>query len=99
MEHWHLYLVRTSDGSLYTGITTDVERRFHQHEVGQGAKFLRGRGPLELVFRAPAGLRGDALRLEYRVKALSKKAKLALIAGGLSIESVESALLADSSDE
>ena len=83
MDTWHLYLVRCADGSLYTGITTDVERRFDQHELGQGAKFLRGRGPLELMFRAPVGGRGEALRAELRVKALSKRAKLALIAGSL----------------
>ena len=86
MDTWHLYLVRCADGSLYTGISTDVERRFEQHELGQGAKFLRGRGPLELMFRTPVGARGEALRAELRVKALPKKSKLALIAGGLAID-------------
>jgi len=86
MDIWHLYLVRCADGSLYTGITTDVERRFEQHELGQGAKFLRGRGPLELVYQTLVGARGAALRAEHRVKALSKKSKRALVAGGLAID-------------
>jgi putative endonuclease len=47
---WFLYLVRTEDDKLYTGITTDVERRFHQHQSGKGAKALRGKGELQLAF-------------------------------------------------
>lgn len=86
MQNWFLYLVRCADGSLYTGITTDVDRRFGQHELGQGAKFLRGRGPLELMFRAPVGLRGVALRAELVVKRLPRKSKLALIEGELALE-------------
>jgi len=86
MEAWHLYLVRCAGGALYTGISTDVERRFEQHRLGQGAKFLRGRGPLELVFREEVGRRGEALRTELRVKALPRESKLALIAGELLLE-------------
>ena len=88
MEAWHLYLVRCAGGALYTGITTDVERRFEQHQLGQGAKFLRGRGPLELVFRALVGARGDALRTELRVKALPRESKLALVAGELDLDDI-----------
>lgn len=81
MGSWHLYLVRRSDGALYTGIATDVERRLAEHAAGSGAKFLRGHGPLELVFREEVGSRGAALRAELRVKALPRAEKLALVDG------------------
>ena len=55
MTPWFLYLIRTADNKLYTGITTDVERRYQQHQSGKGAKALRGKGELTLVFSAPVG--------------------------------------------
>lgn len=67
---WHLYMVETVEGTLYTGISTDVARRVAQHEAGRGAKALRGRGPLVLVHQEPVGSHGDALRLEAEVKRL-----------------------------
>ena len=67
---WHLYVLKTAEGALYTGITTDVPRRLAQHEAGRGAKALRGRGPLALMHQEPVGSRGDALRLEAEVKRL-----------------------------
>lgn len=77
-----LYILRCADGTLYTGIAADVERRVAEHLHGpRGAKFLRGKGPLELVFEEAAGDRADASRLEYRVKQLSRAEKLELIAG------------------
>ncbi len=81
MANWHLYLVRCRDGSLYTGITTDVARRFaeHQEDKGAGAKYLRGRGPLVLVFQRKLGSRSLALAVESKVKKLSKARKEALI--------------------
>ena len=78
---WHVYLVRCADESLYTGIALDVERRFEEHESGVGAKYLRGRGPLELVFSRAIGTRGDALRAEYRIKQLSRDDKEELVSG------------------
>jgi putative endonuclease len=79
---FNLYIVRCADGSLYTGIATDVEKRIAEHDRGlRGAKYLRGRGPLEVVFAAPAGDRALASRLEYRVKRMSREQKLELIAG------------------
>lgn len=78
---WHLYLVRCSDGSLYTGISTDVERRFRAHEENRGARRLRGRGPLRLVYARVIGDRGQALRVEHRVKRLSKADKERLVRG------------------
>jgi putative endonuclease len=74
---WHVYVVRVADGSLYTGISTDVERRVAEHARagGRGAKYLRGRGPLELVFRTEVGSRARALRVERGLKRLSKARK------------------------
>ncbi|WP_051916529.1 MULTISPECIES: GIY-YIG nuclease family protein [unclassified Serratia (in: enterobacteria)] len=77
---WHLYMLRMPSGMLYTGITTDVARRLAQHQAGKGAKALRGKGELELVFYCQAGDRSNALKLEYRVKQLSKKQKENLVA-------------------
>jgi putative endonuclease len=77
---WHLYLVRTSGGALYTGITTDVERRFAAHADGRGSKYLRPRGPLELVYRVMIGKRSVALRAEVAMKKLVKRAKESIVA-------------------
>jgi putative endonuclease len=81
MPRWHVYLVRCRDGALYTGITTDVSRRFAQHQQneGKGAKYLRGRGPLRLVFKTAIGHRGLALRIEGRIKRLPRRQKEKLI--------------------
>ncbi len=81
MLDWHLYLVRCRDGSLYTGITTDVARRFAEHRGNgdTGAKYLRGRGPLVLVFQKKLGSRSLALAVESKVKKLSKARKEELI--------------------
>ncbi len=81
MLDWHLYLVRCHDGSLYTGIATDVARRFaeHQESSSAGAKYLRGRGPLILVFQKKLGSRSLALGVESKVKKLSKAGKEELI--------------------
>lgn len=82
---YSLYILRCADGSLYTGITLDVSRRLEEHRNGvRGAKYLRGRTPVELVFEQPAGDRAAALRLEHRVKRLNKHEKEALIGGDLS---------------
>ena len=76
-----VYLIRCRDKTLYTGISTDVVRRFAQHEGGgsTGSKYLRGRGPLSLVFKKDVGTRSQALRVERRVKRLSKVNKEKLI--------------------
>ena len=75
---WKLYILRCGDGSLYTGITTDVESRFAQHNAGKGAKYTRGRGPLELVYSEECGTHSDALKRELAVKALPRVDKLRL---------------------
>jgi len=76
---WHLYMVRTAAGHLYTGISNDVPRRFAQHQAGRGAKALKGKGPLQLVFQCEAGDRSQASKLEYRLKQLNKSQKEALV--------------------
>lgn len=92
MTPWFLYLIRTADNKLYTGITTDVTRRFTQHQNGKGAKALRGKGTLELAFFAPVGEKRLALRLEYRIKQLTKRQKERLVAGDGSFEALRETL-------
>lgn len=77
---WRLYILRTASGVLYTGITNDVARRFAQHQAGKGAKALRGKGPLELLFHCEAGDRSSASKLEYQVKQLKRQDKIRLVA-------------------
>ena len=81
---WSVYLIRCGDGSLYTGIATDVDRRFTEH-LSQGpktAKYLRGRLPLELIYRREIGNRSEASKEELRIKRLGVKGKLALVGEG-----------------
>lgn len=78
-KDWFIYLIETRQGSLYTGITTNVERRLQQHQQGKGAKYLRGRGPLTLVFSGMAGSRSRASQLEARIKQLSREQKYHLL--------------------
>lgn len=90
MLGWHLYLIRCHDGSLYTGITTDVARRFAEHQGNKstGAKYLRGREPLVLVFQKKLGSRSLALGVESKVKKLSKAKKEELIRANKSIDDI-----------
>lgn len=79
---YSLYIVRCADGSLYTGIAIDVERRLGEHENGaRGAKYLRGKGPLKLEFSERLGNRSIASQVEHRVKRLGRERKEELIAG------------------
>jgi len=83
---WFIYMIRTAAGHLYTGITTDVDRRMAEHAGnGKGAKSLRGKGPLELVFQLPAGDRSEASILEARIKKLARADKEKLVAGSSEI--------------
>lgn len=75
---WYLYILECGDGSLYTGITRDVEKRLQMHQAGTGAKYTRGRGPLKVRYRELCGGYSDALKRERAVKALPRKEKLAL---------------------
>ncbi|MDA7922812.1 GIY-YIG nuclease family protein [Verrucomicrobiales bacterium] len=78
---WFVYMIRCADGSLYCGIATDVARRFSEHEEGapKGAKYTRGKGPLELVFQKEIGSRSEACKEELRIKKLSRKGKLLML--------------------
>lgn len=82
MPEWHLYLVRTRLNTIYTGVATDVERRVREHCEGKanGARYLRGRAPLDLVYRVRVGERSLALRLECAIKRLSRSRKEMIIA-------------------
>lgn len=78
MSHY-VYVVECSDGSLYTGYTTDPERRVAEHDAGEGAKYTRGRGPVDLVHLEEYDARSEAMSREYEVKQLSRQAKERLI--------------------
>ena len=85
MSHWSLYLIRTRQNTLYTGITTDVAKRLSEHKCGrQGAKYLRAKGPLQLVYSVELGSRSLASKAEYRLKKLSKAKKEAIVTESLS---------------
>ncbi len=86
-QHWWVYLIRTAQGRLYTGISTDVARRYREHQSGsaRAAKSLRGKGPLELVYQYMIGDRSAASKLEAKIKALPKVQKERLVRGELSI--------------
>ncbi|EAQ4019861.1 GIY-YIG nuclease family protein [Salmonella enterica subsp. enterica serovar Roodepoort] len=92
MTSWYLYLIRTADNALYTGITTDVARRYRQHQTGKGAKALRGKGELTLAFAAQVGDRSLALRIEYRIKQLTKRQKERLVTEREAFEALLSSL-------
>lgn len=77
--NWWVYILQCGDGTLYTGIATDVEERLAKHQAGKGAKYTRGRGPLEVVYREAVGGRGDAVRRESAIKQLSRGEKMRLI--------------------
>ena len=78
---WYVYMLRCGDGTLYTGVTDDVERRLAAHRAGKGAKYTRGRGPLELVYTERVPDKSAALRREYQIKRLTRQEKEQLIRG------------------
>lgn len=82
-NHWYVYIVRCSDDSLYTGIARDLQQRIDEHNEGKrGARYTRGRRPVELVYRESAADRSSAQRREYRIKQLSRAQKRRLIESG-----------------
>lgn len=77
---WYVYMIRASDDSLYTGVTTDVQRRFDEHcGPDKGARFFRGRKPLEVVYTETHSDRSSALRRESEIKKLSRSEKIELL--------------------
>lgn len=76
---WFVYLLRCKDDTLYCGITNDLENRLEMHRSGKGAKYTRGRGPLELVYTEECADKSAALKREYEIKSLPRNQKLELI--------------------
>ena len=83
MRTWFVYILQCVDDTLYTGITTDVERRVSEHNSNDslGARYTRGRRPVKLVYSEEVGSRSEAAKLEAELKKLKREAKLALIRG------------------
>ena len=79
---WQVYIVLCSDDTLYTGITTDIERRLRQHREGKGAKYFRGRKPERLLYLEPGYDRSSASKRELQIKALRRSEKQELIGSG-----------------
>lgn len=87
---YSVYIVRCADDTYYTGIAADVARRLEEHETSpRGAKYLKGRGPLQLVFSEFVGDRSTASRLEYRIKQMQRPEKEALIEGRTSLQELD----------
>lgn len=78
---WYVYIIKCGNGSLYTGITDNLERRFEEHLAGKGGKFTHAFKAQKLLFSERADNKGEALRREARIKSLTRKEKLALIEG------------------
>ncbi len=76
---WYVYLLRRPDGSLYTGITKDLRRRYRQHEAGTASRYTRSRRPVALVYHEAHAGRGAALRREAAIKAMSRRQKESLV--------------------
>lgn len=79
MKQWCVYILRCGDGTLYTGSTDDFDRRLATHRAGKGAKYTRGRGPLEPVYREDCPDQSAAFKREYAIKQLTRPEKLLLI--------------------
>jgi putative endonuclease len=78
VKPWTVYMLRCRDGSLYTGITVDLDRRLAAHAAGTASRYTRSRLPVQLVHREPAGSHGAALSREAAIKRLDRRGKLAL---------------------
>jgi putative endonuclease len=78
-KNWLVYIISCSDNSLYTGITTDIEKRFEQHKNKKGAKYFYGREPLEIVFTEQGHDRSSASQREYEIKNYTRAEKIVLI--------------------
>ncbi|MBA1444222.1 MAG: GIY-YIG nuclease family protein [Chromatiales bacterium] len=81
-DFWHVYILKCCDGSLYTGIAKDVVARVKKHNSGQGAKYTRGRLPVELLYTESVGPHGEALRREMEIKRMSAANKNKLVYSG-----------------
>ena len=77
---WVVYVLRCRTGELYTGCTTDLERRVKEHDSGKGGKFTRSRRPVTVIYKEESENRSEALRREHVIKKMRRKEKLALVA-------------------
>lgn len=75
-KNWYVYILECSDGTLYTGITNDLQKRIDKHNKGTGAKYTKGRTPVLLLKSFEVASKSDALVMEYRIKQLPKSKKL-----------------------
>ncbi len=82
---WHIYILECQDGSLYTGITDNLERRFEEHKSGKGGKFTHAFKVNKLLYSEPCGSKNEALKREAQIKGCTRKKKLALINGDLEL--------------
>ncbi len=80
---WQVYIILCSDNSLYTGITTNIERRFSQHKTGRGAKYFRGHQPLQLIYLESGYDRNTAVKKELKIKRMKRSEKCLLILSDL----------------
>ena len=76
---WTVYIMMCGDESLYTGITTDLDRRLKEHKSGRGAKYTKGRGPFRIVYSENFNTRAEATKMEANVKALKRNEKLSMV--------------------
>lgn len=76
---WSIYIVQCSDGSLYTGISTDIKRRLREHNTGRGAKYTKSRGPVSLLVQFTGFNKSEALKNEYKIKQLSRAQKFQIV--------------------
>ena len=88
MKTWYLYLVRCGDGTIYTGISNNVQKRLAAHAGGRGARYLRGRAPLVLARKLRVGSLRDALKVELQVKKMPKARKEKLIRGQIRLKDI-----------
>ena len=79
LKNWTVYILECADKTLYTGITSDLERRLQEHGTAKGARYTRGRGPFKLRYFEAAGSRAEASRREAAIKSMSRQEKLQLI--------------------
>lgn len=80
--HYYVYILKCGDGTLYTGWTNDIDARLAAHREGRGAKYTRGRGPLELVYTEDFTSKSEAAKREYHIKKMTREQKKTLIERG-----------------
>ena len=79
MKTWSVYILRCGDGTFYTGITNDLDKRIESHSNGQGSKYTRSRLPVELIYQEQVENRSEATKRELEIKGLSRKDKMKMI--------------------